>query len=378
MSCFHSLISCVVYADACFPTKKCNSVGTTTCKCHKAVDTTSAIQGAPETTSAAAATPSPTSSPPASSGLGSGSSGAGGVTPKKFRIGTCNNPQPPYVFYNVSSPLSVRGFEYDVLKTVWPLVYTEAVLGKDEDAVALIGDYTNNLPPFGLYSRLDLVQAIKAGEVDIGFCGLAIMPESMDDLAFMPAHTFSGLRCLVQKGKEADFHFVIDTLFASFRDTFTQSVLLFMLLFSVIFAHVIWVLERTKRGHFNCDYGPGIIDGLWYAIVTAFTVGYGDKVAKTLLGRIASCAWMVVGTLFLATFTAALSARLVSRANDDPTSSVNINAPEDLSEWRVGTPSQIISDELESLVPGLLMSNYGSVLACVAALLRGEIDIAGL
>ena len=43
-------------------------------------------------------------------------------------------------------------------------------------------------------------------------------------------------------------------------------------------------------------------DGLWYAFVTSTTVGYGDLLAVTLIGRITSVFLTIYGLIFLAVY----------------------------------------------------------------------------
>ena len=57
-------------------------------------------------------------------------------------------------------------------------------------------------------------------------------------------------------------------------------------------------------------------DGLWWALVTITTVGYGDITPLTNLGRIIASALMIMGIGFIATITAAVSSYFIYSFGD--------------------------------------------------------------
>ena len=52
-------------------------------------------------------------------------------------------------------------------------------------------------------------------------------------------------------------------------------------------------------------------DGIWWAVTTVTTVGYGDLYPTTVQGRIIGMALMFVGISFLSLLTAAIASRFV-------------------------------------------------------------------
>ncbi len=59
---------------------------------------------------------------------------------------------------------------------------------------------------------------------------------------------------------------------------------------------------------------PNIGDGLWWAIQTVTTVGYGDLVPASTAGRLVAALVMVVGIGFLTVITAAITSAFVESA----------------------------------------------------------------
>ena len=63
------------------------------------------------------------------------------------------------------------------------------------------------------------------------------------------------------------------------------------------------------------DNFPSIGSGLWWAVQTVTTVGYGDHVPATVGGRLVASLVMLVGIGFLTVITAAITSTFVSRSS---------------------------------------------------------------
>lgn len=66
---------------------------------------------------------------------------------------------------------------------------------------------------------------------------------------------------------------------------------------------------------------PTIGGGLWWAVQTVTTVGYGDHVPTDTAGRIVASLVMLLGLAFLAVLTAAITSSFVARATEERTRS---------------------------------------------------------
>ena len=66
---------------------------------------------------------------------------------------------------------------------------------------------------------------------------------------------------------------------------------------------------------------PSVGSGLWWAVQTVTTVGYGDHVPVNVPGRLVAAFVMLVGIGFLTVITAAITSTFVSRAKGEQVSS---------------------------------------------------------
>ena len=62
---------------------------------------------------------------------------------------------------------------------------------------------------------------------------------------------------------------------------------------------------------------PNVGVGLWWAIQTVTTVGYGDVAPKDVVGRVVAALVMLYGIAFIAIVTAVITSTFVARASRD-------------------------------------------------------------
>ena len=76
----------------------------------------------------------------------------------------------------------------------------------------------------------------------------------------------------------------------------------------LIVGHFMWAIERWENGEvFHPDYGSGVMDGLWWAVVTQTTVGYGDKAPGTNLGKVFGIFWILYGLIVFGVFSGSVT-----------------------------------------------------------------------
>lgn len=104
------------------------------------------------------------------------------------------------------------------------------------------------------------------------------------------------------------------SLWAKIRPFFSLQLLAAIGLFLSILAAVgllFWLAEHKKSPEqFPKDPKKGIANGMWLALVTMSTTGYGDMAPITLKGRIIAGCWMVISLIFATSMIAGISSTL--------------------------------------------------------------------
>ncbi len=95
----------------------------------------------------------------------------------------------------------------------------------------------------------------------------------------------------------------------------TLKVFLASILLAYIGAVQITISERGVDGSNIKNFG----DGLWWAITTVTTVGYGDRFPITSTGRVLAVCLMLVGISLMGVITASVAAWFVKMSQDDST-----------------------------------------------------------
>ena len=100
---------------------------------------------------------------------------------------------------------------------------------------------------------------------------------------------------------------LLETLFNSRR---LRTILAALIFFILLFGYLFYVSEPDVRS---------LGDGMWWALVTITTVGYGDITPVTTLGRVIASSLMLLGLGLIATITAIVSAKFIQNFVDHHT-----------------------------------------------------------
>jgi polar amino acid transport system substrate-binding protein len=140
-------------------------------------------------------------------------------------------------------------------------------------------------------------------------------------------------------------------------------------LIAVIAGLSIWLFERRANpSMFGGNAIKGLGQGLWWALVTMTTVGYGDKAPRTIGGRITAVVWMFFSIILITSYTAVITTNLTVEEL-----SGRVRNQRDLPDVRVGALAA--SERMEYLTDeGLAVVPFKSIQSGLQALADDRID----
>lgn len=96
--------------------------------------------------------------------------------------------------------------------------------------------------------------------------------------------------------------------FKIFRGIFSCGQIIFIsILLTVFFGILLWLVEGKYNPAFPENSLRGAGTGMWWSLVSMTTVGYGDVVPKTILGRLIAIIWMFIGVMIACVITATVT-----------------------------------------------------------------------
>lgn len=150
------------------------------------------------------------------------------------------------------------------------------------------------------------LHALEAGNLDVVVGPISITSDRARMVKFTQPYFQSSLSIL----SRTDEPNIWERIAPFFTMKFFYAVLVFICILGIV-GTLLWLAER-KRNTEQFPYSPakGIANGMWCAIVTMSTTGYGDKAPLTFWGRVLAGSWMVISIIFATTMVAGIASTL--------------------------------------------------------------------
>lgn len=152
----------------------------------------------------------------------------------------------------------------------------------------------------------DALLNLKKGEFDLVVGPLSITSRRLENMRFSQPFYNSSISIL-SVSENLSFFEKIKPLF---KLKLVMAVGALLIILGIV-GTLLWLAERKEStDQFPEDPLKGIGTGMWLAIVTMSTTGYGDKAPVTLAGRIVAGTWMVVSIIFATSMVAGIASTL--------------------------------------------------------------------
>jgi len=211
-------------------------------------------------------------------------------------------------------------------------------------------------------AALDSVRQEKA---DIAIGAISISKEREEVLDFSYPYFHTGLGIMVP----AKSSFSLSTLLRSFFSPSHLRYFFYFTLFLVLTGHVIWLAERRSGNSFHKKYLPGIFEGVYWSIVTASTVGYGDYTPKSKTGRLLSIAIIIISLPLFGLLVGNISSDITMYKMQN-----TISGPEDLVSRRVGVLRGSTAEDYIQATNMRAAYSYTTINEAIQSLEAGGID----
>ena len=174
-----------------------------------------------------------------------------------------------------------------------------------------IGQRLGARTTFQVYPNVSkLLEAVKSNQADLGIAAISITAERDRDFDFSQPILGAGLQIMV---RGADAAGPANPLVDLAHLLFSGTILVWFgiaALMVLVPAHVVWLFERRHPDSpaFGKPYWPGILDSLFWAAGTLAT--QAESMPRCWASRLVAVVWMFVGVVFVAFYTAQLTANM--------------------------------------------------------------------
>ncbi|MDP6445056.1 MAG: transporter substrate-binding domain-containing protein [Pirellulaceae bacterium] len=210
--------------------------------------------------------------------------GQGQSTDSVLRVGV--KPAPPFVMIDEGTG-KITGFSIDLIEVVAsqmdPPRKVEIIVQQD------------------IQEHLD---AVRDGAVDLGIAATSFTSERERTLEFSVPFYQGGLGIATRS--EGSGLRIWDVVWSPE----IRMVLLWVTVFLVVCANLIWLTERGRSDTFDDRWHIGVGQAMWWTIVTMSTVGYGDFVPRKPLSRLLGIMIIFAGIVLFGVAIGAFSSAL--------------------------------------------------------------------
>lgn len=179
--------------------------------------------------------------------------------------------------------------------------------------IAFNAELDYEFKPYG--SINEGITAVQAGELDVLIGPITINSQRAVDISFSQPFFDTEMGLLAPVMEQT----LWDRIRPLFSVNFLIAVFSFLLLLTFV-GLIFWLVEGRKYPDvYGNKPSKGIGSGIWLALVTMTTVGYGDMAPKTTAGRVVIGSWMIISLIMATSFIAGIATTLSLTGNSEKT-----------------------------------------------------------
>ncbi len=211
------------------------------------------------------------------------------------------------------------------------------------------------------------IDSITKGELDLVIGPISITSDRLEKVAFTQPYFLARIGLLIAGDRPT----IWSRVRPFFGLAFISSVSLLVVLLFVV-GNLLWLAERRRNTEqFPENYWHGVGNGMWFAVVTLTTVGYGDRTPVTKAGRIIAGVWMVFTMVTVSSLTAGIATTLTLSLSNQRVA--GFSSPENIKDTRIAVVKGSTGERLAKRY-GARISQAQNLVNAINLLKLDEVD----
>jgi len=151
------------------------------------------------------------------------------------------------------------------------------------------------------------IEAVQNHTIDLVATGLSVTPERESYMDFTRSFAQSGVSIVVRVDRAPP----LLTIARQVKDSHLPRMMCALLVISLLMAMLVaWIERRKNPEQFGGSWMESLGQSLWWSVTTMTTVGYGDRVPKSFIGRLIGVMWTLLAFVLMTVLAGVIASEL--------------------------------------------------------------------